>query len=146
MRRLVVSTVLAALCALSLASSATAQVSRIPNSGCPNAPYPQPVGQPAIGQGFGVIAPPCRTPNAPQFIVLGLPGNIALNPPLACMRGCVLACRPLDVIPGSAWRTVIPRDPRLVGACFCVQAACVERTFAGPCVHLSGALSVCITR
>ncbi|MBK8980027.1 MAG: hypothetical protein IPM29_29355 [Planctomycetes bacterium] len=135
--------------AFALSASASAQVMRVPMSGCPGAPFPQPVGTPAIGQGFGVIAAPCPNPTGQQFIVIGTPTRPLLLPvPPACVRGCTLDVAPLDVRLGGAWRVLIPNDPALIGACFRVQAGCVDALPGGPlrCVLLQGALDVCITR
>ncbi len=127
--------------------AATAQVRRVPNTGCPNAAYPSTAGSPRIGQGFGVICPPCRTAAGAPAMLIGLPARgITLNPPLTCVRGCVLALRPIAAV-GGAWRILIPNNPRLVGLCLRFQCACVERSPVGrPCVVVSGAIDVCLMR
>lgn len=143
LRNRILSTVL--LCILGVfAASANAQVQRVPNTGCPNAAYPTPAGAPALGQGFGVIAAPCRTIMGQPFIIIGVPGlNAVLPVPPACERGCILECRPIIVLTQAAFRTVIPSDRNLIGAQLCFQTGCVE-TPPG-CVYLHGALDVRIT-
>jgi hypothetical protein len=128
-----------------MATTASAQVRPIPNTGCPNAPHPTTTGQPAIGQGFGVIAAPCRTTAGQPFIILGLPGVSALLPaPPACVRGCTIDCRPIVVLSQSAWRIVIPNDRNLIGVQLCAQTGCVEAARPA-CVLLHGALGIQIT-
>lgn len=128
------------------ATSTTAQVQRVPNTGCPNAAYPSFTGMPAIGQGFGVIAAPCRAANAQQFIVLGAPGlSAVLAMPPACEARCVLECRPILVLVVSAFRTTIPNDRSLVGAQLCAQSGCVEPVRPSGCINLHGALAISIT-
>lgn len=130
-----------------LIGSLSAQVRVIPNTGCPNSRPPQTAGNPAIGQGFGVICPPPSTPGGTGFVVLGLgPAAIDLGP-LGCARNCILACRPVDIVAGSAWRVLIPNDRNLIGACICVQCGALEIAPTGrACVDLAPALQVCITR
>ncbi len=124
------------------ATSTSAQVQRVPNTGCPNAAYTQFTGTPALGQGFGVIAAPCRTANGAPFLVIGVPGLSAIVPvPPACERGCVLECRPIIILSQSAWRTIIPLDRNLVGAALCAQSGCVE-DLRPACIHLHGALDI----
>jgi hypothetical protein len=137
---------LAALAALAITDRAAAQVSRVPNSGCRNSEYPTPVGNPAIGQGFGAICPECRPGHTPFVLVGTAPANLAIRPPAVCTATpCVLATRPEILLFGSsAWRVVIPNDPRLIGLCFYVQCGCADPR--EHCITLSGALQVCITR
>ena len=138
---------LTALIAVLAVSTATSQVSRVPNSGCAGAPFAQPVGNPAIGQGFGVIAPQCRTAAGQQFILIGAPQRpVVLPVPPACVRGCTLDVDAFTGVSGGAWRTLIPNRPALVGLCFRVQTGCIERGPNGPCINMHGAIDVCITR
>jgi hypothetical protein len=141
------SSLLSALFAVAaLAGAARGQVTQIPGTGCPNAPYPTTAGSPAIGQTFGVIAAPCQSRMGQQFLVLGAPGLGAVLPvPPACGPRCVLECRPVVILAQAGFRVTIPNDPNLVGAAVCNQSGCVE---AGrpPCVSLHGALGVRITR
>lgn len=129
-----------------LCGSAAAQVTPIPGSGCPGAPIPQFVGSTSIGQAIGVICPQSPPPNI-DFVVLGVAGRaIVFNPPLACVQRCVLACDPLDIITGSAWRSQIPNDRSLIGVCICVQCGTVQMNAIGRgCLLLSVALQICIT-
>lgn len=144
-RNRILSAVLGILSLGAFAASTSAQVQRVPNTGCPNAPYTSFTGAPAIGQGFGIIAAPCRTVTGNPFIVLGVPGlNAVLPMPPGCVAGCVLECRPIVVLPQSAWRTVIPNDRNLIGAVLCAQSGCVENARPA-CIYLHGALGIRIT-
>lgn len=137
--------ILATSCLLAgLATTGTAQVSRIPNTGCPNAAYPSPSGSPALGQGFGVSAAACQSRAGQPFIVLGVPGlNAVLPMPPACEARCVLECRPLIVLLQGSFRALIPNDRGLIGATLCFQTGCVEAQRPA-CLHLHGALGVTI--
>lgn len=145
LRNRILSAVLGVFVLGAFAASTSAQVQRIPNTGCPNAPYTSFVGAPAIGQGFGIIAASCRTANGAPFIVIGVPGTGAVLPvPPGCERGCVLECRPIIILAQSAWRTMIPNDRNLVGAVLCAQSGCVE-DLRPACIYLHGALGIRIT-
>jgi len=136
----------AILALFALSPTAAAQVRPVPNTGCPNAPYPTTTGNPAIGQGFGIIAAPCRTLLGQPFIVLGVPGLSAVVPmPPACEARCVLECRPLIVLPQASFRTIIPNDRTLVGGTLCSQTGCVESGRPAACIYLHGALGITIT-
>ena len=67
-----------------------------------------------------------------------------LPDPPACMRGCVIACRPIVILPQAAWRTTIPNDRNLIGAQVCAQSGCVEDVRPA-CIFLHGALDIRIT-
>lgn len=141
MLRKLVST--AAVCAaLFLADAAQAQVRQVPRTGCAGAAYPTTVGSPALGQGFGVHAVPCRAAQT-SFIMIG---RTSVNRPIrGCGGACVLYPSPDIVLRGaSAWRLVIPNNRSYVGVDFGVQTGCFDAT-AG-CIWLSGALHVAITR
>jgi hypothetical protein len=145
LRNRILSAVLGVLSLGVFTASTSAQVQRIPNTGCPNAPYMTFTGAPAIGMGFGLIAGPCRTANGIPFLVIGVPGvNAVLPVPPGCERGCVLECRPIVVLMQSAWRTTIPNDRNLIGAGLCAQSGCVE-DLRPPCIYLHGALGIRIT-
>jgi hypothetical protein len=83
------------------------------------------------------------TPMLTVFGTCTVPG-FPINPPLACAScgGCELNVLPIDFVLQWSWppRTVslpIPNSPRLVGAQFCLQNACVDLT--NFCICLSGA-------
>lgn len=143
--RSVVPVILLLLSLVVVSSDAHAQVTRVSPSGCRGAAYPTPVGSTSVGSGFGVQCPPSTTNNVP-FMVIGLRNVMQpITPPTACGGPCILTPRPDSFLPGvSAWRILIPRDPRLVGVCFYVQ--CGEADRRNSCVTLTGALEVCITR
>ncbi|MCA8956019.1 MAG: hypothetical protein KDC87_08090, partial [Planctomycetes bacterium] len=128
-----------------LAVSATAQVRQIPSTGCGNV-YPTTTGSPAIGQGFGIIAGPCRTVAAQPVIFFGASVNtLTLPVPPACTSGCVMATRPLIVLQQSAFRALIPNDRSLIGVKFVAQTGCVEAIRPAFCITLHGGLAVQIT-
>lgn len=130
-----------------LAAAVTAQVSPVPGSGCPGAPAPATVGSPAIGQGFGIVAPPCRSGSGNEFLVLGAPRRaITIPGPIACARACNYNVDAFEVVNGRAWRVSIPNDRSLIGVVFRAQGGCVERNPAGRCIALSQAIDVRITR
>ena len=131
-----------------LTQAAQAQVTRIPNSGCPGALYPITNDQTGIGQTLQLRCPPCSSTEQGMVIigVTARPPRV-MNPPLVCppQGNCVLVCEPIQILfPVSGWRIDIPRDPNLIGVCVCVQCGCVDLTRA--CLTLSGALRICVTR
>ena len=70
------------------APSATAQLRRIPNTGCQPPVWPRPSGQAQVGQTFSVTCPPCN-PGDLDLIFIGISGlQLPFNPPIACQTNC----------------------------------------------------------
>jgi hypothetical protein len=136
--------VLVAPVLLALAARVAAQNTQVPGSGCANAPFP-PAGAARVGQQFTWGSIIC-TGTSMHLSVLGvqLPTLLPVQPPITCRTAgvCLLACDPLVVVPGAGGSLFVPNDPRLIGACLCLQGLCYDINFN--CFIMSGALQVCI--
>ena len=130
--------------AFGLCTSAQAQISRVPNTGCSGASYARPTPTtPKIGTTITINGRLCPG-RMPGFLVLGVtPVNLTVGPPVSCGR-CVLGTLPLLFVQ-SSWIRVpipIPNERRLIGGCFYVQTGCVS---IRRCLELDGTLKICIT-
>jgi len=148
---------LSALLAGALASSARAQCVAV-GPGCAASGMNLFCGTPQVGTTWTIAeqnAAACggsSTNPVPILTVLGsclVPGFV-LNPPLTCPNcaGCELNVLPIDLVLQWTWpprstSIPIPNNPRLIGAQFCVQNACVD-VITG-CICLSGAGQATIT-
>lgn len=124
--------------------TATAQVTAVPNSGCPGVAAPTTTGQPNLGQPFGAVCTPCN-PNSISRVLLGTSRMpVALDPSLTCVANCTVDLDPLAQVAGSMWMLTVPTDPTFVGFCVRVQCACIDLSGSTPCVTISEAIDVCI--
>jgi hypothetical protein len=138
------SRVLSVVAPVLMTAALTAQVREVPDSGCQGAPYPQAVGEPAIGQVFAVVVPTPSHPGGRPFLAFGGPIQpIFVGPAISCFRSCTLAIDPWFGFLGPRWWMLIPNDPALIGASFRLQSGATQPDPAGrPCVVLQGALDV----
>lgn len=124
-----------------LATAAAAQVTNLPNTGCPTQGFPTPIGSPSLGQSFGTSYTAGR---ALVFSAVGLAIPPAPLPvPPACLPGCNVGVAPLLVFDSPQWSIVVPNDPGLLGTCLAAQHALLG-LIGPPCIELSGAVQFCI--
>lgn len=109
------------------ASALEAQVTVIPNTGCPTANTPTFTGVPRINTSFGFTAGACNTTGAQPFYMLGAAQPFPFPAPPACSTGCVLGCLPIVTVIGPGITSTIPNNPALIGAEFCLQTSCIEQ-------------------
>jgi hypothetical protein len=132
------------LAAVLSAASLSAQNTQLPGSGCTGAPFTS-ASAAHVGQRFTWGCPICLG-TATHFAVLGIRLNpfVPVSPPITCTNAgtCLVACQPLLVVRGAGSGLDVPNDPRLVGACLCVQCACLDLNFN--CLTIAGALEVCV--
>jgi hypothetical protein len=117
------------------ATTAPAQVVRVPNTGCANSTYPTHDAAARVGQTF-TFGYTCDLSSRRSFAILGVPnpsGGIPFQWPLTCAPGpCLFLPAPiggsylsfdLQFSTGS-WSLAIPNDPGLAGTEWALQCAC----------------------
>jgi hypothetical protein len=123
----------ACVAASAIAGPASTQVTQVPNTGCPNAAYPEFTGSVQLGQSLQFRWSCIVTRFA--FAILGSStgGGIAFHPPLTCVAGpCVFHPGPVGgayfafPIQGYTgdWTLPIPNDSRLIGSSWSLQCGC----------------------
>jgi hypothetical protein len=123
-------------------------VANVPDSGSPGASPVQVTGQAVPGGVLTLTCPPCPSPTARPFVLIGLPPiNICtvtfIPPPLSCVRpftnlGIDSIIPPLALAGPTA---TVPIPPTLIGD-LAVQCLCADGTRG--CIDLSVAVSIAI--
>ncbi|MBK8979447.1 MAG: hypothetical protein IPM29_26405 [Planctomycetes bacterium] len=134
MRSKALSVVVVAALAL-FASTLSAQVTQVPNTGCAGAPYPTHDAAARLGQTF-TFSYTCATSTRRAYAVLGVPpvgSGISFFAPITCAAGpCVFYPAPLGGELGwfppqgqaGSWTLNVPNAPALVGATLAAQVFC----------------------
>ena len=131
----------ALVAALAFALPLTAQVTSVPNSGCANAADVMVTGTLTPGSRIQLQCPSIG--GGTPVMLLGVTlAPATLMPPLACGGPCELAFAPNIDVTGASLVANLPNDPSSVGRCFYAQCATIDQ--ANQCIHLSGAVRICI--
>lgn len=124
------------------ANAAQAQVSAVPDAGCPGSPTLSTHGSLHAGGSFRVECGACSK-EAASFIVIGIRAEptVRVGGRLICIPDtvCTLVVEPLRIeVDTQRFEVVIPDNPGLLGLEFRIQCGCFDR--AGGCVTLGGAI------
>ena len=144
LRKVVFALCLGAAISLATTGAARAQFTTVP-SGCPGGPFVLvPTGNFTVGTRTVVSVVPigCTGTTISLFIGHCLTPPIRIPAPLSCPPGpCELSCQPVVTVVGPnpfiPLTLTLPNDPSLIGAMFCMQAACFSTDPNGrPCLDL----------